>query len=188
MKLRWIGLALALLLPLGVPAQAHDQLVDSSPSQGQLIEAGAHEIALTFAEDLLDLGSGAQIVITGPDSETLVNNGCALIQGAVASTPVELDQPGKYLVGWRVVSGDGHPISGTFTFQVENTTGFQKDPNFQDLACSDAITQETYSSAQEPSSLNYWLLFGSLTIVAGGLFLFLRPRNNLRSSGPKGQD
>ena len=188
MKFRWIGLFLALLAPLAQPAAAHDQLVDSSPGQGQTADAGVLEISLTFAEDLLNLGSGAQIIVTGPDSEQLINNGCALIEGNIANSPIQLSEPGEYLVGWRVVSGDGHPISGSFSFDLVNETGFAPDPNFQGLDCTDAITQADYEPTSEPSTLNYWLLFGSIGAVAAGLFFWLRPRNPTRGAGPKGQD
>jgi copper resistance protein C len=188
MKLRWIGLALALLLSLASGANAHDQLVDSSPSNGAVLEPGVQVIALTFAEDLLDLGSGAQIIITGPKQDQLVNNGCALIDGRVASTTIQLVEEGDYVVGWRVVSGDGHPISGSLAFSVSGSNGFVADPNFQTIDCANAITQADYLPNPEPANANYWLLFGSLGVVAALLFFFLRPKDKMRGQGPKGQD
>ena len=96
--------------------------------QGEIVEAGEFQITLSFAEDLLEIGTGAQIVVSGPQDGQLQNNGCSQISGTQAFTKVALDEPGEYLVGWRVVSGDGHPISGSYSFTLINTSGFIANP------------------------------------------------------------
>jgi len=187
MKLRWIGLGIAIFLAAGSPAYAHDQLVDSSPRPGESVEAAEISLNLTFAEDLLNIGSGAQIVVTGPTGE-LANNGCAQISGTQAITQLDLINSGTYTVGWRVVSGDGHPISGTYTFEVTNTSNYTGNPNFQMMQCDNPIETLEDLTAQDQPQVIYWLLFASLGLVAGGLFFFLRPKNKSGSNGPKGQD
>lgn len=188
MKLRWIGLGLAISLLGSAPAIAHDQLVDSSPAQGEIVEAGELQIALSFAEDLLEIGTGAQIVVSGPQEGQLQNNGCSQISGTQAFTKVALDEPGEYLVGWRVVSGDGHPISGSYSFTLINTSGFIADPAFSELDCENPITDIAQIETDQSPDPIYWLLFLSIGLVAAGLFFFLRPKNSSRGNGPKGQD
>ncbi|MEY3966823.1 MAG: hypothetical protein RLZ96_349 [Actinomycetota bacterium] len=167
MKFNWIVAALLPTVLLGPTAVAHDELVGTSPAAGSVVEAGQLPIELEFSNELLDLGSGAEIVITDPSSK-LVPSQCATIDGTFARTLIDVDLAGEYQVAWRAVSGDGHPIEGSFSFQVTNTSGYQASGVAEPCLIS--------AAAEEPAQFNYWLLFGSLTLVAIGLFFYLRPR------------
>ncbi len=172
MKLIRVLLAL-LLVAVPLPANAHDQLVDQTPKPNAVVEAGRVLISLDFNNELLNLsGSGAEILVTGPDGN-LVNKGCGLVEGKNARLEIELDQPGEYEVAWRVVSSDGHPISESFIFTLVNGTGFVADPNFEFVECEEPVLIATNEQAQDP--FGYWLLWGSLGLVAVGLFFYLRP-------------
>ncbi len=164
-------------LVLGPGAQAHDSLVGQFPAEGQVVEAGVVELKLDFSSELMIIeGSNpAEIVISGPlpDGE-MVNNGCAVAEGNIASTKVELVDPGTYQVAWRVVSGDGHPISGSYEFEVENTTGYQA-VGIAEVPCASQITSENLAE-QNQDSINYLLLWISLPLIGIGLLLFLWPR------------
>lgn len=168
MKLNWIGAALLVALSLGPAANAHEELVGSTPSDGSVIEAGLIELDLEFSSELLDLGSGAELVVRD-QSDAFVPATCLLVSGSHAYSTIDLDQPGEYRVGWRVVSADGHPIEGSFSFNVQNTTNYVA-AGIQDPCL---ITQ---AAEDEPSVFSYWLLFGSLGLIAAGLFFYLRPR------------
>lgn len=175
---------MALLIPM--PSIAHDQLIDQSPKAGTVLEAGLISIDLTFSDDLIVLedGAGSEIVILDADQNP-VNNGCAVIEGRIATAKADIDQPGTYTVGWRVVSGDGHPISDSFVFQVVNTTDYVADPNYVFTECANPYNKET-SEIQLPSpTYLYWLLWLSIPAVALVLFLFLRPSN--KGPGGKGK-
>jgi hypothetical protein len=50
-----------------------------------------------------------------------MNNGCAVVEGNMATAKASMSR-GVYQVGWRAVSSDGHPISGSFRFEVVNST------------------------------------------------------------------
>jgi methionine-rich copper-binding protein CopC len=168
MKLNLIGALLLASMTLGPGALAHEELVGSYPADGQSVEAGVIELDLEFTNELLDLGSGAELVVR--DSEqNFVPATCLMISGTHGLSVVDIDQAGEYTVGWRVVSGDGHPIEGSFSFSVENTTGY----------VAKGISEPCLITATEQSELpqfSYWLLFGSLGLIAAGLFFYLRPR------------
>lgn len=172
MKLNRVLTAL-LLLAIPLPANAHDQLVDQVPLPNSVVEAGRVLISLDFNDELLQLsGSGAEILVTGPEGN-LLNPGCGLVEGKNARLELELDQPGEYQVAWRVVSADGHPITENFSFTLVNGSGFVADPDFEFIPCEEPVLIST--NGETPDSTGYWLLWGSLGLVAAGLFFFLRP-------------
>jgi methionine-rich copper-binding protein CopC len=168
MKLNLIGLGLLVSLLVGPAATAHDDVIDQVPAPGSQVEAGLVEIKLEFSNELLDIGSGAEIVVTAPDG-SLAPATCAALNGTLASAQTDLDQAGTYSVAWRVVSSDGHPIEGSYNFELLNTSGYVASANIEPC-----LIATSAPAPEEPA--NYWLLFGSLGLAAVGLFLYLRPR------------
>lgn len=165
-----------------LPATSHEQLVDQEPKSGQVLEAGIAEVRLSFSDDLisLDNSAGSEIVILD-SNQNPVNNGCAVIDARTAIARADIDTPGTYQVGWRVVSGDGHPISGSFSFVVENNSGYIADPDYLFTECANPYDPESLVVESQTPEYVYWLLWASLPLAAVGLFLLLRSKN--KSSG-----
>ena len=165
-----------------LPATSHEQLVDQEPKSGQVLEAGIAEVRLSFSDDLisLDNSAGSEIVILD-SNQNPVNNGCAVIDARTAIARADIDTPGTYQVGWRVVSGDGHPISGNFSFVVENNSGYIADPDYLFTECANPYDLESLVAESQTLEYLYWLLWASLPLAAVGLFLLLRSKN--KSSG-----
>ena len=165
-----------------LPATSHEQLVDQEPKSGQVLEAGISEVRLSFSDDLisLDNSAGSEIVILD-ENQNPVNNGCAVIDARTAIARADIDTPGTYQVGWRVVSGDGHPISGSFSFVVENNSGYIADPDYLFTECANPYDPESLVVESQTPEYLYWLLWASLPLAAVGLFLLLRSKN--KSSG-----
>jgi methionine-rich copper-binding protein CopC len=166
----WIP-TLALSLLLSPPAQAHDELVGQTPAEGQVVSAGIVDIRLEFSGELIALedGSGNEISIVGPEGQTIYS-GCLPTEGKFGLISADLDQVGRHTITWRAVSSDGHPISGTFGFEIENSSGYASDPNFAYPACA----SEPNLIMQQPDY--YWLLWLSLGLAAAVVFFFLRPK------------
>lgn len=169
-----------------LPATAHEQLVDQEPKPGQILEAGITEVKLSFSDDLisLDNSAGSEIVILD-SNQNPVNNGCAVIDGRTAIARADIDRPGTYQVGWRVVSGDGHPISGSFSFVVENNSGYIADPDYLFTECANPYDPESLAVENQTPAYLYWLLWASIPLVAVGLFLLLRSKNKSPSNNRK---
>jgi hypothetical protein len=165
-----------------LPATAHEQLVDQEPKAGQIMEAGISEVRLSFSDDLISLenSAGSEIIILD-SNQNPINNGCAVVDGRTATARADIDRPGSYQVGWRVVSGDGHPISGSFSFVVENNTGYIADPEYLYTECANPYNPDASEVEVQTSESLYWLLWASLPLAAVGLFLLLRSKN--KSSG-----
>ena len=170
-----------------LPATSHEQLVNQEPKSGQVLEAGIAEVRLSFSDDLisLDNSAGSEIVILD-ENQNPVNNGCAVIDARTAIARADIDTPGTYQVGWRVVSGDGHPISGSFSFVVENNSGYIADPDYLFTECANPYDPESLVVESQTPEYVYWLLWASLPLAAVGLFLLLRSKN--KSSGDNRKD
>ncbi|MFF2344725.1 copper resistance protein CopC [Pseudarthrobacter sp. NPDC058119] len=104
----------ALLLLFSAPAQAHDSLESSNPANGSTVSAMPATVELTFDHTPIAINSIVRVEdATGADQA----DGPVQIVDNQVSQAVKPGAPqGKYTVVWRVVSSDGHPIEGTFTF------------------------------------------------------------------------
>lgn len=102
-------------------ASAHDVLESSKPAAGEVVTAAPATVTLTYSDDLLTLGgdtSAFAIQVTDA-SGAFHEDGCVVVDGLVASTGVALGDAGTYTVTWQVVSSDGHPTSGSYTFEYQ---------------------------------------------------------------------
>ncbi len=113
------GLSAALVVS---PVKAHTDFVGSDPVGGALLEEAPREVRLEFSEGM-DAGLSAVNVQVG-DGEAArleVRDG-ATRNALVASVPSSLLPDAGTTTSWkvtfRVVSGDGHPVTGSFEFDV----------------------------------------------------------------------
>ncbi len=110
--------ALLLLGLWAVPASAHAVVTSSSPYDGQVLAEAPSEVRVDFSESVsIDLG-GLTVVDTEGNE---VQQGDASLEGGgrILRVAVELDlAEGTYVANYRVVSGDGHPVSGAIVFGV----------------------------------------------------------------------
>lgn len=98
------------------PAAAHATLVATTPAENARLEAPPAEVTLEFTEGV-DVGAGYARVL-GPGGER-VDTGTAGEDGGVVTIPLRSGLPdASYVVTYRVVSEDAHPISGAYAFVV----------------------------------------------------------------------
>jgi methionine-rich copper-binding protein CopC len=106
------------------PASAHAALVRVVPADGAALDSAPSRVTLEFDEPM---GSPATMVVTGPDGRA-VQQGAAKVLGTTVSVPVRVTATGTYRVAFRVVSADGHPVSGQTSFGFRTTgTGAAAD-------------------------------------------------------------
>lgn len=112
-----ITLSAAVALLGVVPAaSAHEQVVSSSPAAGEQLTAAPSEVAVNFTADIMNIGA---VMLLSDESGTEWELGEVVPEGITARTAVASELPdGRYTLAWRVVSGDGHPISGTVPFTI----------------------------------------------------------------------
>jgi methionine-rich copper-binding protein CopC len=111
-----------LLILLGVQnANAHAQLSSSNPAKNQIVRTIPSLVWLEFDGDLLSFGDKQIHKITVTNSrKKRVDIGGPIVGGARISTKLKAGLPaGKYFVSYRVVSEDGHPVEGSYTFSYK---------------------------------------------------------------------
>ncbi|PFG43607.1 hypothetical protein ATJ88_2313 [Isoptericola jiangsuensis] len=108
------------LLATAAPASAHDELISSDPSADTVLDAAPDEVSLTFSDELLDLGAVVVVADAAGDDWAA---GPPVLDGDQVTVPVTDGMPDAgYEVRWRIVSADGHPISGVVPFVVGDST------------------------------------------------------------------
>ncbi len=117
-----VAASAALALLPAISASAHNYLVGTTPAKDAVVTTQPGTVSLETNEALLDVEGGSVIQVQGPDGK-YYGDGCAVVDGPVATTQTQLGEPGVYTVTWRVVSTDGHPISGTWAFTWEPVDG-----------------------------------------------------------------
>lgn len=111
--------ALAAASLLGInPAAAHDELVFTNPADGATLTEAPASLELTYSGDIMDVDGANQVRVTNAAGES-VTDGTPDIDGKVVTQDLATAAADDtYTVTWRVVSSDGHPIQGTFTYTV----------------------------------------------------------------------
>jgi copper resistance protein C len=98
------------------PAYAHTRLLGSDPADGAALATAPQQISLTFNEELP--AEFSTITVIGPDG-TDWHTGPVTANGTTISTALRpLGPAGQYQIGYRVVSDDGHPVTGSVAFTL----------------------------------------------------------------------
>lgn len=110
-----VSLVALLLVPAG-PASAHAVLVSSSPASAAVVPGAPTEVVLTFSEGVRQVPDKIRVI--APDGSR-ADRGTPTFSGGLVTVAVDPDAGrGTYLVSYRVVSADSHPVSGAFTYSV----------------------------------------------------------------------
>lgn len=91
-------------------------LESSSPAASSIVPSGPSEVVLTFSESVRKVPGKIRII--APDGAR-ADRGEPSFAGGVVTIPVDpAGGRGTYLVSFRVISADSHPVSGAFTYSV----------------------------------------------------------------------
>jgi methionine-rich copper-binding protein CopC len=171
-KLAGLGVALGVaglaLLGLATPASAHNSLVGSTPIDGTRVESGPGQIELKFDQPV-QMGQGLNsIAVIGPNNDHW-EGGPPQVASNVVTAPVRpLGPAGAYKVGWRILSADGHPVSGELTFTLTTAGNGTPAPAGQQAAPAS-------TSSNSDGGVPAWVwIAGAGVLLAAGLVLALR--------------
>jgi copper transport protein len=172
--------ALAALLLLSEQAAAHAELQGTEPSSGQQLRTAPERLVLHFTEPV-ELRQ-AQVRVLSSSGRTVTGGRPDPVAGDPRAASLDLPalDDGGYVVSWRIVSADTHPIQGAFTFRVGAAAGGRGQP----LPAVAAVQ----ASQGDPLVGALLLAFrvvataGLLTLVGGAAFLSFtrRPRTDTR--------
>ena len=161
---------------LALPAaSAHSALESSNPTNGQALEAFPSEMSLAFNEELISIEGESVNTLTlqGTDGASYGLLAPTVVGAVLSAKTGSAEYPaGSYLLSYRVVSADGHPITGEITFSTQSSTTIESEP----------ITPVTTSDTPEPASSSSSVGFFILAAIFLSLFLYFGVRIKRKSS------
>ncbi|MFZ4517822.1 MAG: copper resistance protein CopC [Microthrixaceae bacterium] len=158
---RWLVVLLGLLALAGPGAGvagAHATLVSSDPANDEVVATRPASVRLTFDEPVVARDDGVRVL---DPTGAVVSRGPTRggEGGRQLTTRVATDVPaGSYTVSYRVLSDDGHVISGSFLYHVERRTG--------SAPAADATSGGTGPRLLQ--GLGRWIAY-SAALLAGGV-------------------
>jgi copper transport protein len=168
--LLFVLLTTTLALP-AAPAAAHAATIGSTPAPGSVIGASPSEVTVSFSEPVSPVSGRVQVI--APDGERI--SGTATVDGTVVRIPVrKAKKPlGTYLISFRVISADSHPVGGAITFSVGAPSARPEEP---------AAITGPHPSVTVAVPILKTIGYAGVTLIAGpALFLaFLWPRRRSR--------
>jgi copper transport protein len=106
-------LAILVLLASAPAAFAHASLIAAEPADGATLSAPPARLRLDFNEPVSPL----VLRLIAPDGSSTALAPNAADQTVMVEAPPPMGE-GTYVLSWRVVSADGHPVGGAIVFSV----------------------------------------------------------------------
>jgi len=155
------GIVAVAALVLPASAWAHAALLQTVPVASRTVNVVPTEVRLRFSEPVEQ--RFAIVSVTDATGRQVTDGDPAAAPGSPQTLVTLLKRvpEGWYLVFWRVISADGHPVRGAFTFAVGPNPG--PPPQFRVPSLSETATTTQLLIAR-------WVVFLS-TMSALGLFV-----------------
>ncbi len=154
--MRRAALFLGALVALALPevAFAHASIESTSPKFRQRLERSPTEVEIYFDQKVKVLPNGVRVYSAAGE---LLSYGVHTHQsGHVVAADVKRLPKGAYTVRWQALSGDGHVVSGVFTFGVR-------------VAAPEPTKAYGASGPTTSEHVVRWLYFVGLALLIGGL-------------------
>jgi copper transport protein len=155
-----LGIVAGFLLLFTGVASAHAELIETNPGNGAHLDRAPRQVTLKFSETVGPVRGGFSVV---DGSGRTVASPAAAGSGPTVTLPLPNSLgDGVYVVNWRVVSADSHPVHGAFVFSVGSA---------QAAPLGDAGAQ---SGSDSGVGFAFWLFrllgYASLAVMIGGSF------------------
>lgn len=169
------------LLGAAAPAAAHNTLISSNPEEGARIAKAPTAITLTFDQPVQGADVN-EVALTGPDGRTYTT-GRVQVDGTEVTAPIRPPGPaGTYVIGFRILSADGHPVSEELRFTLTQpgpgSTGTPSAPpaNGNQGQANPATQAPAAQPEQEDSSgVPVWVwLIAAVVLLGAGITVALR--------------
>lgn len=156
-------------------ASAHAYIVKSTPAANEALDKSPEEITIVYNEPIEKVFHSLTVTNTSGTHVDLDNSHIDEKNPAKLTAGLQKNLPdGIYTVSWRVVSADGHPITGVIPFIVGSG---ESAPASQTAAPGKTLPDWD-------GTLIRWLQYTGLSLYLGTLFfhLFLLPKAERRES------
>lgn len=164
-----IGMVLAtagLMLATAGPALAHNVLISTDPAADTTLTTAPQTVTLIFDQAVENFEPVLRVF--GPGGNDFAAGGATVLGNSV-SAPFTAGPAGDYRVAYRIVSADGHPVTGEFTFTLA------------EAAAGDAVGTPPDQPAADAGDVAVWvwiLIGGAVALVVAALVISVvrRPR------------
>ncbi|WP_442929889.1 copper resistance CopC/CopD family protein [Micromonospora sp. WMMC241] len=155
-------LLVSLLLAPATPASAHAVLVSSSPAASAVVPEAPAQVVITFSEGVRKVPDKVRVI--APDGSR-ADRGEPTFQGGEVTIPVDPSAGrGTYLVSYRVISADSHPVSGAFTYSVGAPSEPPTDSGSDNRA--NPVTENAVKVTKYAGYVGLLLLVGPALVLA----------------------
>ena len=148
-------------LALPAAAWAHAALLQTTPVASRVVNVPPKQVSLRYSEPVEPRFAIVSVTNAAGDRETAGPPRRSPADADTLVAPVKRLSEGWYLVYWRVISVDGHPVRGAFTFAVGPNAG--PAPQFVIPSISETAATPKLVAAR-------WFAFLSI-MAAIGLFI-----------------
>ena len=152
------------LLVLAAPASAHAQLVSTQPASGAVLPSSPSSVSVRFDEAVGVRSDGLQL--RDAAGKRVDHGGLRKVDaGRTIELPISDLQPGGYVLTWRVVSADGHPVGGGVTWRIGSSS----------KAVDQRVLEQALNAERGDATVHALaavfrtLLFLALVMLVGGL-------------------
>lgn len=147
-------------------ASAHATVVTTDPADGALLATAPARVTVTYDEAVsLQLGA---LRVFAPDGSQVEVGTADHLDGKPETASVPLKpglKNGTYVVSWRVISADSHPVRGAWTFSIGTTSA----PNAGGAAAAPSGSR----TVGVLFGIARWLAYLGFAALAGGALLLV---------------
>ena len=172
---------LVMLIVSAAPALAHIDLVDSSPESGERLRSAPSVVVLIFNEPVAVEFAQANITVAGGREQPVpaqVSGRTVRVGLDRVSSGTRSERSAEWVLTYRVVSRDGHPVQGAVNFSVREPR--RNDSSARESSNSDEVRPDTSESpmrapgdSTSSSVAEQPLLLGGGVVALGGLALLM---------------
>jgi copper resistance protein C len=151
-------------LLVATSANAHADVVNTSPVDGAVVEVPPAVISVKFSEPPLTEGAG--IVLANVSGEQ-VTVGPVVVNGNAISvtSPADLEI-GEYKVTWRATADDGHVLTGEFEFTFNGDAVVAGATPMMSALATDAQLSDEELPSEQANSNSWMILLASFVASA----------------------
>lgn len=179
----WLLAACSAIVVFIAPASvsAHATLDGSSPVANAVVPSAPGEISLDFSEAIEERLASIRL-FDGDEREITIERARRLASDpSIVVSNLPPIAAGVYVVVWRVVSADGHPLRGSYSFEVGNTTV----GDTTELVETVVRGLDDDSSVGVPLGVSRFAAYLGVVLLVGALVVTWRSTRNVLSS-PRG--
>jgi len=174
-------------------ALAHNELTASNPENGSVMAAAPRQLELDFAQEID--AKFASVAVTAGATDLTVElavqgKKVSVLLGDLPTQVSEVTDPAVWKLGYRMISTDGHPVSGLIQFTVDpaapgavvptevTPSSTPHSATGQSLAPStEAAVLPTAAEGSDGGIGTWgWTAIAALAVIAVAVPLFLRRR------------